>query len=303
MNKHELLAALENVEQISRCSKFRRMLNHPIKYLYSLLYRELIYPISQKEIVVSTIPFFNQKMKIALPASSDIYLTGGKSHSSEIRLAKFLIQYLNENAHFLDIGAHVGYFTLLASIVVGKDGRVVAFEPSEKSFKLLLSNTSIFQQITVYQKVVSSSSSPITFYEFPTLYSEYNTSDIHPHEHEDWFKRTKYKKVEVAAETLDEFLIHHSFQPAFIKIDVEGAEYDVVLGGKQFFTLYSPTIMMEYVEPKRDNHSHKQARDLLYELGYQSFLILDDGSIKTITDIDSYLEKNHLESDNIVFRK
>lgn len=75
-------------------------------------------------------------MNIALPASTDIYLTGGKSHDSEIRLAKFLIKNLNQGDNFVDIGAHYGYFTLLGAHLVGKGGRVF-FEPGKSTYSLL----------------------------------------------------------------------------------------------------------------------------------------------------------------------
>lgn len=104
-----LIKQLSEVEKIASSSKIRRLLDNPYKYLYAILFRQLAYSRKKREVIKTTTLFYGKKMKVALPASTDIYLTGGKSHDSEIRLARFLIQNLSGEEHFLDIGAHYGY--------------------------------------------------------------------------------------------------------------------------------------------------------------------------------------------------
>src|SRR5215470_4917006 len=55
----------------------------------------------------------------------------------------------------LDIGAHIGYFTKLFSMLVGKEGKVYAFEPHPENFCLLQTNTSRFANIVLSNKAIS----------------------------------------------------------------------------------------------------------------------------------------------------
>jgi FkbM family methyltransferase len=303
MKKKFLLDKLKTVEDIANFSKINRLLNNPYRYLMAMYYREIIYPSTKKERLANVKLFYGKTMRIALPASTDIYLTGGKSHSSEIRLARFLIGNLNDAGQFLDIGAHFGYFTLIASEIVGVNGKVKSFEPTTKSYDLLRINTSDLRNTQIFQKAISNSLESITFYEFPNLHSEYNSSDISQFENEEWFNNSKPTKVEVETTTIDVLTEDGKFNPQIIKIDVEGAEYSVISGGLNFFKTNSPQIVMEYLEPKRKNETHKKALELLLSLGYHSFIIKNDGSIEPISNIDDYLEIEKLESENIVFKR
>ena len=303
MMKLELLNKLKSVERIANYSKLTRFLNNPLKYIHAMYIREIVYPKTRKEKIVSSKLFYGASFKVALPASTDIYLTGGKSHSSEIRLAKFLINNLENSDHFLDIGAHFGYFTLIASVLVGEKGRVIAFEPSIKNFDLLKQNIGNSKNIQVEKTAVSNSIRDIDFYEFPNLYSEFNTLDITQFENENWYRNSIPTKITVSATTLDNIIKDNLLNPRIVKIDVEGAEFDVLSGGIQFFTNSSPLIVMEYLEPKRKNASHIKALELLISLQYEVFIIDGQGLLKPISAIHQYLEENRLESDNIVFKK
>lgn len=303
MDKSVLLNKLNTVRKISNFSKIRRFAYNPYKYFFAMFYRKFVYPRTQKEKILTTNLFWDKKMIIALPASTDIYLTGGKSHSSEIRLARFIINNLKESNHFLDIGAHFGYFTLLASEIVGISGKVLSFEPTSKSYELLELNITNLKNTEIFQKAVSNLKEPITFYEFPNLHSEYNTSDVTQFENESWFINSKPQKVTVQTTTIDNLTEDKGFIPTIIKIDVEGAEFNVINGGLTFLKNNNPLIVMEYLEPKRKNDTHKKALELLLSLGYYSYLINNEGGINPIMNIDHYLETENLESDNIVFRK
>ena len=301
--KNILLKQIQSVEKIANYSKFRRFLNHPIRYVHAIFHRKFIYSKTKKETIVGTQLFWGSTMQIALPASTDIYLTGGKSHASEIRLAKFIILNLTDGGHFLDIGAHYGYFTLLASKLAGNNGKIMSFEPAEKTYNLLNINTKNLKNTSIFPLAVSKCEGNLTFYEFPNLHSEYNSSDVSQFENEAWFNNSEPIKVEVQATTIDSITADKLFYPQLIKIDVEGGEYDVIKGGINYLKNHSPKIVMEYLEPNRKNESHKKALDLLLSMGYTSNIITQNGGILPIDDIDNYLVSEGLESDNIVFIK
>ena len=104
MDHSILLEQIKQVEKIASASKIQRMLVHPFKYLFAILHRKLVYPF-KGSMSIKTTTFFEEEMHLLLPASTDIYLTGGKSHESEIRLAKFMIHNLVKGDCFVDVGA------------------------------------------------------------------------------------------------------------------------------------------------------------------------------------------------------
>jgi FkbM family methyltransferase len=302
MTNNILINSLASVERIAKKNKINRMINNPVKYVFSIMYRDFIYPFRKKEIVIKTKLFNGSPIIIALPASTDIFLTGGKSHISEIRLAKYLIKNLHSDSTFIDVGAHYGYFSLIASDIV-KDGKVYSFEPSSKSFNILKRNVSSITNVTIFNKAVSQGNTPIAFYEFDNLHSEYNSTQISQFENEDWFKAIKPNMQKIDSISLSTFCTDNSIYPDIIKIDVEGFENEVIKGAENLLTSSKkkPIVILEYLEPKRGNAAHKEAFSLLSRWGYSSNIISDSGDLIPENDIDGYLLKHSLESDNIVF--
>ena len=242
-------------------------------------------------------------MDIRLPAATDIYLTGGKTHPSEIRLARFLIRHLKQGDHFLDIGAHYGYFSLLARQLVGEQGTVFAFEASPTTFSLLHKNVATHQNITVLNIAIADKTEEISFFEFPSLYSEYNSMELEQFKQEAWFQKYPPKKVTVPAVDLSSFLRKNKYHPSLIKIDVEGAEFKVIQGAEKYLAQNKPSLILEYLSPQRDNTTHQQAVNLLVQLGFNPFIINQEGTLERVADLDRYLRKKKLDSDNIVFQK
>ncbi|HEB62010.1 MAG TPA: FkbM family methyltransferase [Bacteroidetes bacterium] len=303
MNKQRLLKNLSQVEKTARASKLNRMLMQPVRYINAILFRELVYKSKQKPKAVLAKTFFGTKMQLLLPSSTDIYITGGKSHDSELRLAKFIINHLSEGDTFIDVGAHYGYYSLLASELVGKEGIVQSFEASLQNFEILKKNTAKLDNTIIHHQAVSDIKGIIAFYEFPNLFSEYNSLDITQFEHESWFKDNISNKTNVKSILLDEFLIAEKLFPKIIKIDVEGAEFKVVSGLRKYLQIYAPIVVMEFLSEERGNTQHKAAQHLFELLGYQSFRITKSGHLKAKNNIAHYLNANALESDNIVFVK
>jgi FkbM family methyltransferase len=301
--KEKLLKQLAQSEKIANASKLIRLLQNPVKYILAIGHKKLIYSKNKEGILKETNTFFDKKMMVMLPAGTDIYLTGAKSHISEIRLASFLIHQLNNGDTFLDVGAHFGYFTSLASTLVGKEGIVFSIEASKNTFKVLKKNIAKVENIKCFQMAIADKNEPLKFYEFPILFSEYNSTEVNQYIHEPWYQKNKPTKFLVECITLDDFINKHGILPKIIKIDVEGAEHKVIDGGMEYFKNNVPVIIMEYLEPKRYNVSHRKATETLRQLGYKTMLIQKNGNLKPCEDIEAYLEEFQLESDNVVFVK
>jgi len=303
MTKIELFTKLHNVEVIAEASKLKRMLSNPLKYFSAILFRELIYRMTKKEREIKCGTFFGTQMTILLPSSTDIFLTGGKSHISEIGLAKFLINYLNEGDTFIDIGAHYGYFSLLSSALVGPNGQVISFEAAPTTFDIFNKNQKLAPNISGYNNAISNETSDLIFYEFPNLYSEFNTIDNKQFQNESWYTEYAPKQITVKGIVLDDFIEEHRLYPKIIKIDVEGAEYKVLEGAIRHLQSYNPIVVMEYLSNERSNKEHKNAEILLISFGYKPHSIDTKGELIKLEDISMHLNDNDLISDNIVFLK
>jgi FkbM family methyltransferase len=299
----DLIKDLSKVERLSNGTKFKRLLSKPFKYILATTYLKLLYPLTKKGIIRKTKTFFNKEMYVVLPAGADIYLIGGKSHDSEIRLAKFIIMNLGQGDTFIDVGAHFGYFTLLASKIVSKNGKVAAFEASKNTFSILKKNTDNIENIKRINKAISNINENLTFFEFPVLYSEYNSFDIEQFKKEKWITKFQPAEITIKAITLDSYITSEKLRPKIIKIDVEGAEFKVLQGLRNFLiTDNDCCIVVEYLNPTRHNTEHRSAKSFIENLGYSSYIIDKQGSLSSITDIDEYLVKNNLESENVVFK-
>ncbi|KAA3624057.1 MAG: FkbM family methyltransferase [Bacteroidetes bacterium] len=303
MDKQGLLERLEVMDSLASGSKLKRALMNPLKYAEAIFFREFIYRFKkvEKEVVCNT--FFDSQMNVLLPASTDIFLLAGKSHISEIKLARFLINNLSSGDDFLDIGAHYGYFSLLASYLIGEKGKVVAFEAAPRTFKVLEKNKGRVSNMVVRNRAVSDKPGELSFYEFPNLFSEFNTMNVEQFRENDWFEKFPPKEIKVKSIVLDQFFEAEKLNPKVVKIDVEGAEFKVLSGAKKYLSQHSPYIVMEYLSPQRGNEEHIEAERLLLEFNFHPHALDANGNIQPLGNVSEYLEKHQLESDNIVFSK
>ncbi len=299
----DLLLRLAEVERLAQGSRWQRLLNAPGKYLFALGFRELVYARTRRARPVAVATFFGLPMQVLLPASTDLYLLGAKTHDSEIRLARLLLRHLKPGDTFVDVGGHFGYFTLLAARLVGPAGRVVAFEASRSTYAVLAANVRSQAHVTAHHLALSDRQETVSFFEFPVMYNEYNSLDIEQFRHEKWFAAFPPQKIDVPAARLDDVAARDGLQPAVIKIDVEGAELQVIRGAADTLRRQRPLVVMEYLAPDRHNTAHRQAAALLRGLGYASFAPAPDGRLEPCADLDAYLARHGIESANFAFRK
>src|ERR687897_2471415 len=128
----------------------------------------------------------------------------------------------------VDIGAHIGLYTIISSKRVGANGKVVAIEAHPSNFEMLKSNIKLNQltNVTPLNYAVYSKETKIKLYlpEVESGYTIYNTIMSNR-------ARTEDKFVEVNANTLDYILQSKGITDVnWIKIDVEGAEFEVLKG-------------------------------------------------------------------------
>jgi FkbM family methyltransferase len=126
----------------------------------------------------------------------------------------------------VDVGAAFGFYTILASKRVGQQGGVVAIEPQPDSFEMLNKNIKLnnLANVVTLNYAVSSKKTMLK------LYSSYSTIQERAGE-------SLQSYIEVSADTLDNLLRSVGIDKVnWIKIDVEGAEYEVLRGAKEILS-------------------------------------------------------------------
>ncbi|MBO8127817.1 MAG: FkbM family methyltransferase [Peptococcaceae bacterium] len=148
----------------------------------------------------------------------------------EPELTNYLLKTIRANYTTVDIGANLGYFTVLLGYLVGPGGKVIAYEADPGSFNLLRDNVSInylYDRITLHNKAIYSSTCKLSFYITERFRGN---ASINEHD-EKYFKHynDNVRRIEVPAEPLDIYLgqLKHI---DLVKLDIEGGEYHAFRG-------------------------------------------------------------------------
>lgn len=176
-----------------------------------------------------------------------IEIEGRKMYLDEHDSLKLsLYPYVEEQTNFfkknikdgdvvLDLGANNGYFTCLFAQLVGKSGKVFAFEPEPNNFKLIKKNVEIngYQNVIVEQKAVSNIKGFIKMY-----------LSNSPKDHRIYDTHENRKSIEIECITLDEYFKDFNQKIDFVKSNIQGADYAAFQGMESIFEKSKSGIVM-----------------------------------------------------------
>jgi FkbM family methyltransferase len=192
-------------------------------------------------------------------------LLGGGTWEPE-ETAAFLA-HVREGMCVFDVGANIGYYTLLAARAAGASGRIYAFEPEPRNYSLLARNVAEngFSNVRLFDAAVSNRAGSATLH--------LDDANFGAHSFEAGSIRTSSgRSVEVEALALDGFLEEaRDFSAGvLVKVDVQGAEALVVEGGRRLLGLPRVTVILEFWPEALERASADPARLLadLEDLGY-----------------------------------
>ena len=160
---------------------------------------------------------------------------------------------LNPGDVFLDIGANIGWYTLLAARLVGETGKVFAFEPEPANFALLQRNVALngYHNVELVQKAVSDRNQTMTLY---LCASDKGSHALYESSHDG-------QSVEVEALRLDDYFSAYAGRIDLIKMDIEGSEGHAVKGmtallannpAVKIITEFSPHALAQCGTPAQD---------------------------------------------------
>jgi len=238
----------------------------------------------KRDIVIQIMGF---KMKLKAGDMHDLYFY--ILHKSKKIYEPGVTEYITKNLHsgdiFVDVGANNGYYSLLASKLVGKDGLVYAVEPDPNNFKKLKDNIKLNKTKNIIPLQIAASDR--------SGWAYLNISEIENGQNSLVDIPLSKVKTKVKVEKLDDLIK----KADIIKIDVEGYEKKVLLGARKLLNKSIQRVIFEY------NHSliyygdrdYNGAIDILKSNGFKLFQIRDTKpyinyniEIKSNADLDTF---------------
>lgn len=165
------------------------------------------------------------------------WIAGSSNHgcwlgSYEYEKRKKFERTVERGAVVFDVGANVGFYTLLASVLAGPEGKVFAFEPMPRNLRYLNLHLTLngVTNATVVQVAVADSDGTVCF----------DLGPNHATGHLD-----DQGRLRVQAVTLDDMVFARGLPaPSVIKIDVEGAEALVLRGAARVVSVHHPVVFL-----------------------------------------------------------
>lgn len=261
------LQQLDHALEAQAASRLERTLHHPVREIAVLLARTAGRLSSTARPARAT-TFWGDRMEVFLPepVSLELFRFGYFDRG----LTSILLRYLRPGDVFFDVGAHFGYFSLLASSLVGPEGRVLAFEPTPSTFGVLERNLLRHPNASAFRIALHAQRGRASFSDFGVRYSAYN-SLFAPRLDERNRRRARAIRHVVETWAVDDFVADRGVVPDFVKIDAESAEYAVLRGMRHTVERRRPLISLEVGDFDLPNApSSRTTIEFLLERGYEA---------------------------------
>ena len=195
----------------------------------------------------------------------------------ELPTTRFITRFLQKDSIVVDIGANIGYVTMFCAKILENSGAVYAFEPQAENYKLLQQHIELnnFQNIVPQKFAVTSTPTTLRLYLATDNHGAHSTifnADVMTENYE-----------EVQGLTLDSFVEEKRFSKLdLVKIDVEGAEFEVLQGMQNVMRSFRPVIIVELNEMLQQQRgmSSNSIKSMLIEYGYTIFSPTEQGFLQ-----------------------
>jgi FkbM family methyltransferase len=174
-------------------------------------------------------------------------------------------EYLKPGMIVYNIGANLGYYTLLASECVGDSGKVYAFEPAPDNFELLerMVSENMLGNVELFPIAVGAAKSIATLSLSKTNSGDHQLQTVVSRDH-----------VVVDVTSIDSFISEGHAPPNAIIMDVQGAEFDVLRGASTLLAVQQPLFLFTEFWPQGLDGRHPDgAKGMLDMLNNEGFHI------------------------------
>jgi FkbM family methyltransferase len=209
---------------------------------------------------------------------------GAELHGGfEVAEREFVRRFLQPGMTALDIGAHHGLYTLLASKRVGPNGHVFAFEPSPREGKALRWNVGLnrCKNVVIEDLALGNEESEGSLYVVQG--HETGCNSLKPPALHD-----ATQAVRVRVGSLDQWLAANKVKTVdFIKLDVEGGELSVLQGAQRLFGSVPRPVILAEVQDIRTQPWGYPASEIIRFLsskGYKWFSLTAEGAVAPLDD-------------------
>jgi FkbM family methyltransferase len=209
------------------------------------------------------------------PLRGKRWIVGSSSHgcwlgSYELTKQRAFSAAVKRGDSVFDLGANVGFYSLLASVLVGPEGRVFSFEPVPRNLDFLRAHLKLNRvtNCSVWDVAVGRSEG--------TAYFDRGLSSSMGH-----LTSESRGSLKVHTVALDDLVASGELPPPnIIKCDIEGGEYNALKGASETLAKYSPTIFLA----THGSDIHRKCCDLLVDFRYR-LTTLDKVSLDQASEV------------------
>jgi FkbM family methyltransferase len=254
--------------------------------LYAFLYQALI---PQERVIL--VPVQEHQMCVDIGDMGDLTPALVSTGIYNKQMTKVVESVITREMVCLDIGANIGYFTLIMARLAGEKGKVFAFEPDPYSFDLLVKNITIngYHNVTPIQKAISNINGRATLFLDRTNQGSHSLA----RQGEDTHTFGK-DTIEVETQTMGSFVSNYNGRIDFVKIDVEGAEPAVLEGMENMINQNKDLIIITEFLPdviRRFDSSPEEYLNRLLNYGFSLYGIDEEKESVALMDIASLLKE------------
>ena len=254
--------------------RLSRLMHAPIRLLYSkcleMYAKQFRTPVWRRART-----FWGDEMRIVFPER--VSMTIYRYQFFEPELTQIMLSTLQPGMVFFDVGAHFGYYSLLASRLVGPDGAVHAFEPTPSTFEVLERNTASKPQIRANNLVLWSTPTTVRFQDYGVTFSAFNSVQ-EGGVSDNMRDGVAAVPCSVPATSIDEYVRETGVTPNFVKLDAEGAELKIIDGMSETLARARPLMTVEVGDgPNEEGSKSRALLEAVLAKDYQAFEARDRG--------------------------
>lgn len=236
-SNHFMYPALVKASNHLSASKFTKPIRRPVSWLNSYFHTK---PGETSKANV----FWGDSFNVVRPDGVSVATTRYGIYEPQLTTA--FLALVKPGMTVYDVGAHFGYFSILASNLVGPEGFVVSLEPTPSTYQVLCSNFASRENCTAINNAAWCETSEIQLQDYGVASGAYNS--VFSPRRGDLRSNDNFTTHNIEAVKLDDLVEQTGKAPDFMKIDTESAEQQVIEGARDVLNTCRPIISMELGE-------------------------------------------------------